>query len=102
MQKRRWTNEEDDVIENGIAEGLSYKEIADKLEGRTESAVANRTYIMRTKYSRYNVRKNHAAEPDEVKAVLDDSRVEIIFWASCAAAVCSTLTLLICVVAMSS
>jgi hypothetical protein len=102
MQKRRWTNEEDDVIEDGIAEGLTYREIAGKLDGRTETAVANRTHVMRTKYSRYNVRKNHTGEPPEVKAVLDDSRVEVIFWASCAAAVCSTLTLLICVVAMAS
>lgn len=102
MQKRRWTNEEDDVIEDGIAEGLTYREIAEKLGNRTETAVGNRAHVMRTKYSRYNVRKNHAAEPHEVKAVLDDSRVEVIFWAACAAAVCSTLTLLICVVAMAS
>lgn len=102
MQKRRWTNEEDDVIEDGIAEGLTYREIAEKLGNRTETAVANRTHVMRTKYSRYNVRKNHTAEPPEIKAVINDGRIGIMFWAACVAAIASSLTLMICIGAMYS
>ena len=101
MQRRRWTNEEDDVIEDGIAEGLTYRQIAEKLPDRTETAVSNRTHVMRTKYSRYNIRRNQT-EPPEIKAVINDGRVGIMSWAACVAAIASSLTLMICIGAMYS
>ncbi|WP_205600750.1 SANT/Myb-like DNA-binding domain-containing protein [Gracilibacillus sp. YIM 98692] len=40
--KRRWTEEEDQIIEAGRRLGKTYKQIASELEGRTSQAVQNR------------------------------------------------------------
>ena len=102
MQKKRWTNEEDDVIENGIREGLRYREIAAKLPDRTENAVSNRAHIMREKYSRYNTRRNKEPEVsvEAIRSIADDNRIWIGMVSASIAAFCSLLTLLICIGAM--
>ena len=102
MQKKRWTNEEDDVIENGIRAGLTYREIAAKLPYRTETAVSARAHAMREKYSRYNTRRNKEPEVsvEAIRSIADDNRIWIGMVSASGAAVCSLLTLLICIGAM--
>jgi hypothetical protein len=102
MAKKRWTNKEDDVIENGIKAGLTYKEIAAALPSRTESAVSNRAHIMREKYSRSKTRRNREPEVslEAIRSIADDNRIWIGMVSASIAAFCSLLTLLICIGAM--
>lgn len=97
--KKRWTNEEDDAIENGIAENLTYRQIAEKL-GRTEASVSQRTHVMRAKYSRYNTSRSKNPTAEEIRSVADDNRIWIGMISASIAAFCSLVTLLICLGAL--
>ena len=96
---KSWTNEDDDVIENGIAEGLTYRQIAEKLGDRTEAAVSQRCRVMRDKYSRYQTRRKERLDftADEIRSVADDNRIWIAMVNASVAAVCSAVILLICI-----
>lgn len=62
MSYERWSNEEDDVIELGIKEGMTYKQISQNLPHRTPGAVSSRAHYMRQAYSRQTNRKVSAQE----------------------------------------
>jgi IS30 family transposase len=99
MKNERWTNEQDDVIEEGIRDGLSYREIAQKL-GRTEASVSQRTHVMRAKYSRYNTSRSKDPTTEEIRSIADDNRIWIAMVSASIAAFCSVIILIICVGAM--
>ena len=99
MKNERWTNEEDDVVENGIAEGLTYRQIAEKL-GRTEGSVSQRTHVMRAKYSRYNTTRSKNPTTEEIRSIADDNRIWVAMVSASIAAFCSVIILIICVGAM--
>mgnify|MGYP001335253076 CR=1 FL=1 len=43
ISKKEWTNEELAVLKNGLSRGLEYKQIAEKLPGRSDKSVMNQT-----------------------------------------------------------
>lgn len=99
MKNEKWTNAEDDVLEEGIKDGLTYKEIGLKID-RTEASVSQRTHVMRAKYSRYNTSRNKTPTAEEIRSIADDNRIWIGMISASIAAFCSIIILIICVGAM--
>ena len=112
---KHWNDKEDALLVRLISEGLTPAEMAEKIQGRTKSAVTNRIYQKQEILDAYRAtagdRKRvkirrpdpvvEASEP-EIKSIADDNRIWLAMVGGLTSAVCSFSTFLIVLLALLS
>jgi hypothetical protein len=112
---KRWSDKEDALLLGLISEGMTPLQMAEKIQGRTVSAVSNRIYQKTELLAAYRAtagdRKSvKIRRPDpvieaseaEIKSVADDNRIWLAMVGGLTSAVCSFSTLLIVLLALLS
>jgi len=112
---KKWSDKEDALLLGLISEGMAPLQMAEKIQGRTVSAVSNRIYQKQELLDAYRAtagdRKRvkikrpdpvvEASEP-EIKSIADDNRIWLAMVGGLTSAVCSFSTLLIILLALLS
>ena len=110
---KRWSDKEDALLLGLISEGMTPIQMAEKIQGRTVSAVSNRIYqktellaaYRATAEDRRKARVSRAvieASEAEIRSVADDNRIWLAMAGALTSAVCSFSTLLIVLLALLS
>jgi hypothetical protein len=110
---KRWSDKEDALLLGFISEGMTPLQMAEKIQGRTVSAVSNRIYQKTELLAAYRATADDRrkagisravieASEAEIKSVADDNRIWLAMVGALTSAVCSFSTLLIIVLALLS